>query len=124
MAWPPKVGDPLPRAAEAIGARRKLATYSLDTAHKHGGPKARRFERILGITIRDIDYLEGAIQTGALLVAVSDVRDRLPYGFVCGVRIPVRGLGAKSGRTVMVTTAWILDEPGSVPRLVNALIRD
>jgi hypothetical protein len=124
MPWPPKVGDTLPRAAEATGVRRKLSTYSLDQAHQSGGPKARGFELILGITIRDIGYLEGAIQTGVQLVGISEVRDRLAYGFVCGVRIPVRGLGGKSGRTVMVTTAWMLDEPGAAPRLVNALIRD
>lgn len=106
--WPPKVGDPLPRAAEAIGVRRKLAGYSLNLAHESGGPKARGFELILGITIRDVDYLEGAIQTGALLVAVSAVRDRSPYGFVCEMRVPVRGLGAKSKRMVTVRTAWIL----------------
>ena len=124
MAWPPTIGEPLPRSAEATGVRHKLSTYSLDAAHESGGPKARGFERILGITIRDIGYLEGAIQTGVQLVAVSEVRERLPYGFVCGVRVPVRGLGAMSGRTVMVTTAWMLDEPGAVARLVNALIRD
>jgi hypothetical protein len=124
MPWPPKIGDPLPRAAEATGVRRKLSTYSLDTAHRRGGSKARGFELILGITIRDIGYLEGAIQTGILLAPISDLRDRLPYGVVCGVRIPVRGLGAKSGRTVVVTTAWMLDGSGAIPRLVNALIRD
>lgn len=124
MAWPPEIGKLLPRAAEAVGVRRKLSTYSLDVAHESGGPKARGFEKILGITIRDIDYLEGAIQTGVQLVVVSEVRDRLPHGFVCGVRVPVRGLGAKSDRTGMVTTAWILDGAGAVPRLVNALIRD
>jgi hypothetical protein len=124
MAWPPTIGEPLPRAAEASGVRRKLSAYSLDATHERGGPKARGFELILGITIRDVGYLEGAIQTGVQLVAVGEVRDRLPYGFVCGVRIPVRGLGAKSGHTVMVTTAWMLDEPGAAPRLVNALIRD
>lgn len=104
--------------------RRKLIDYSLDTAHESGGPKARGFKLILGITVRDIDYLVGAIQTGVFLVMVSAVRDRLPYGFVCEVRIPVRGLGAKSGRTVTVTTGWMLDDPGAVPRLVNAYIRD
>jgi hypothetical protein len=78
MAWPPKVGDPLPRAAKAVGARRKLATYSLDMAHESGGPKARGFELILGITVRDIDYLEGAIQTGVLMASVSGVRIRPP----------------------------------------------
>jgi hypothetical protein len=38
---PPSVGELLPRADEAFGLHRKLATYSLDIAHKKGGPKAR-----------------------------------------------------------------------------------
>jgi hypothetical protein len=36
----PAVGELLPRGVEAIGVRRKLETYSLDVAHKYGGPKA------------------------------------------------------------------------------------
>jgi hypothetical protein len=55
---PPAVGELVPRAAEAFGVRYKLATYSLDVDHKDGGPKAKGFKRILGITIKDIGYLE------------------------------------------------------------------
>jgi hypothetical protein len=62
---PPAPGELLPRAAEAFGVRVKLETYSLDIAHKDGGPKAKGFKRILGITIEDIGYLEGAIHTRA-----------------------------------------------------------
>jgi hypothetical protein len=123
MTWPPKIGDPLPRAAVAVGVPRKLATYSLDTAHEFGGPKARGFELILGITIRDIGYLEGAIQTGVLMAPISAVRVREPYGFHCEVRVPVRGLGAKAGRVIEVRTAWELTEPAAVPRLINAYIK-
>ena len=46
--------------------RVNLATYSMDVNHKKGGPKARGFERILGITIEDIDYLEAEILAGVL----------------------------------------------------------
>ncbi len=123
MTWPPKVGDPLPCAAEAVGDRRKLATYSLDKAHEDGGPMARGFERILGITIRDIDYLEGAIQTGILTVAVSGVRDNLPWGINCAVVVPVRGRGEKSGRIADVRTAWLLAGAGAPPCLVTAFPR-
>ncbi len=63
----PVKGELLPRAAEAFGVHVKLATYSLDVSHKKGGPKARGFERILGITIDAIEYLEGAIYTGVTL---------------------------------------------------------
>ncbi len=123
MTWPPKVGEPLPRSAEAIGVRRKLSTYSLDPAHKSGGPKARGFEKILGITIRDIGYLEGAIQTGILMAPLSGVRIRPPYGVHCEVRVPVRGLGAKAGRVIEVRTAWELTDADAAPRLVTAFLR-
>jgi len=123
MAWPPKVGETLPRAAEAIGVRRKLSTYSLDTAHRVGGPKARGFELILGITIRDIGYLEGAIQTGVLVVPVSGMRDGAVGGINCVVNVPVRGRGEKSGRTIEVRTAWQLTGVDAAPRLVTAYVR-
>lgn len=123
MAWPPRVGNLLPRAAEATGVRRKLSTYSLDPAHRVGGPKARGFELILGITVRDVGYLEGAIQTGVLLVAVSAVRDGAVDGINCVVEIPVRGLGEKSGRAVAVRTVWKLSDASAAPRLVSAFLR-
>ena len=78
--WPPQVGQRLPRAAEAFGVRYKLGTYSLNPTNKDGGPKARGFDRILGITLDDNEYLEGAIQTGILIVPVSSVRDNPPWG--------------------------------------------
>jgi predicted naringenin-chalcone synthase len=121
MAWPPKIEEPLPRAAEASGVRRKLSAYSLDAAHESGGPKARGFEKTLGITIRDIGYLEGAILTGILMAPLSGVRIRPPYGVHCEVRVPVRGLGAKAGRVVEVRTAWELAD--AAPRLVTAYVR-
>jgi hypothetical protein len=62
MAWPPKVGQVLPRAENAFGVREKLADYSLNRDHKDGGPKARGFELILGITISDLEHLAQAIE--------------------------------------------------------------
>jgi mannose-6-phosphate isomerase-like protein (cupin superfamily) len=56
MSWPPKVGEMLPQAAQAIGVREKLATYTLDAEHEVAGPKARAFALILGITLKDIDH--------------------------------------------------------------------
>ncbi len=104
--------------------RVKLSTYSLDPAHRVGGDKARAFELVLGITIRDIGYLEGAIQTGVLVVAVSAVRDGVTGGFNCAVEVPVRGRGEKSGRMVEVRTAWELTDAAAAPRLVTAYIKD
>jgi hypothetical protein len=118
----PAVGGSLPRAKEAFGIHEKLETYSLNIAHKYGGAKARGFQRILGITIEDIDYLEGTIQAGALLSPVTEVRANPPWGIKCAVIVPVRGLGEKSSRVVEVTTVWQFDEPHAPPRLVTAFI--
>jgi hypothetical protein len=118
---PPTVGELLPRAAEALGVRYKLETYSLDVTHKYGGPKARGFERILGITIDAIDYLEAQIMARILDTPVSQIRDNPPYGVNYVVNIQVRGIGAEADRVINVRTVWIFDYPGGPPRLVTAI---
>jgi hypothetical protein len=123
VPWPPTIGDPLPRAAEAAGIRRKLVGYSLDLTNEVGGPKARGFEQILGIAIEDIDYLERAIQAGILTAPVGTVRDNSPYGINCVVAVPVRGRGPKSSRVVNVRTIWEISGEGARPRLVSAFPR-
>jgi hypothetical protein len=119
----PAVGELLPRAAEAFGVHEKLAGYSLNVAHEDGRPKARGFERILGITIEAIDYLEVAILDGAQLTPISSVRDNTPWGLKCVVDVPVPGLGEKSDRVVNVRTVWEIASDSAPPRLVNAYLK-
>jgi hypothetical protein len=118
--FPPTVGELLPRAAEAFGVRVKLATYSLDVNHKDGGPKARGFERILGITIEDIDYLEAMILEGARTVAIRAISDNAPHGINCVVDIPIHGLREKRDRVLTVRTVWEIADANTPPRLVSA----
>ncbi len=120
---PPAVGEPLPRGAKAFGVRRKLETYSLDPAHKYGGPKARGFELILGITIDAIDYLEAQILTRVLDTPVSDIRDNPPYGTNYIIDMKIGDIGAKAHRITNVRTVWTFDHPGAPPRLVTAIPR-
>ncbi len=120
---PPVVGDLLPRGAEAFGVRRKLEAYSLDINHDDGGPKARGFERILGITIDAIDYLEAQILARILDTPISEVRDNAPHGVNCVVDMPIAGIGAKADRVATVRTVWIFDRPGAPPRFVTAIPR-
>lgn len=103
--------------------RRKLATYSLDKTHDDGGPKARGFELILGITIQDIDYLEAVLRAGILVTPISAVRMRAPYGVHCEVRVPVRGLGVKRHRTIDALTGWEHAAPRAAPRMTTAYLR-
>lgn len=99
MGWPPQVGDLLPRAKEATGVRHKLATYSLDTTHESGGPKARGFERILGITQESITYLEREILIGVRTHPIRSTREIWPFGVACVVEWPIRGVGHQRRRS-------------------------
>lgn len=119
----PIVGEVLPRATEAIGVRYKLETYSLDLTHKRGGPKARGFERILGITAEAIEYLETQILIRILDTPIREIRDNAPYGIKCTIDIQIPGIGAKADRVATVRTVWAFDRPGAPPRLVNAFLK-
>jgi len=104
--------------------RRKLATYSLAMGHRDGGPKAYRFQKVLGITLADIEHLASEIAAGVLTEPVTRVRPK-PDGTVgCGVLVPVRGVHMHERRVVLVTTGWELRYVGDKPRLVTAFIGD
>jgi hypothetical protein len=110
-------------AEDALGLQEKLADYSLNVEHEDGGPKARGFKLILGITLEDLDYLENSIRIGILTAPVEAVRDNAPHGLNCVVTVAVQGLGVKSSRIVDVRTVWEITGHGAPPRLVNAFPR-
>jgi hypothetical protein len=85
-----------------------------------GGPKARGFGLILGITMADVDYLERALRNGILTAPVGEIRDNAPYGINCMVAVPVQGLREKSKRIVDVRTVWEIAFVEAPPRLVSA----
>jgi hypothetical protein len=120
ISWPPTAGELLPRAAEAFGVREKLQTYSLDRTHESGGPKARDFELILGITIDAIDYLEAQIVARIRDTPIREVRENPPWGINSVVDMSIAGIGAKADRVTSVRTVWTFDQPGAPPRLVSA----
>jgi hypothetical protein len=118
--WQPRPGEPLPRAEAAYGVRDKLAGYSLDPTHEVGGAKAAGFERILGITIDDIDYFEAVVLDGVQVTPVGSVCDNPPHGISCTVDLQVRGLRDKRDRVARVRTVWLLADADAPPRLVTA----
>jgi hypothetical protein len=77
---------------------------------------------MLGVTATDIDYLTRSLLDGVRSATVSAVRDNAPYGFLCDVLVPVRGLRERAGRVVDVVTAWEIRHDGDSPRLVTAYI--
>jgi hypothetical protein len=122
VTWPPTIGQRLPHAAAACGITEKLSAYCLNIDHAVGGPKARGFERILGIGIADVDYLSEMLRAGVLEAAITDVRDNSPFGVLCEVRVAIVGIRGRRDRIVAVTTSWELRHPDDPPRLVTAYI--
>lgn len=124
MAWPPTIGEPLPRAEDAYNVHEKLRDYSLNLAHDVGGNKAVGFLQILGISSADAEYLAAALLDGVRELAVTAVRDNAPFGLNCNVIVPVRGLGQRADRVTNVLTSWELRHEDDRPRLVTAYIDD
>jgi hypothetical protein len=122
--WHPTIGEPLPCPDQVTGVRHKLQTYTLNPEHVAGGPKARGFRMILGITVHDLDYLVEELEKAIRHAPVTAIRDNAPHGLLCEVQIPVRGVRDQRSRCVPVITAWQLANLTAPPRLVSAYIKD
>jgi hypothetical protein len=103
----PRIGEPLPRADEAVIPRAKLFEYALNPDNPKGRHKAMVFKRALAIQQRDWKYLHDAILAVLPDHRVSSVRrpTRVDGMTTFGVIVPIRGL---NGRTLPVLTAWML----------------
>jgi hypothetical protein len=123
MEWPPQVGELLPRADEAVGVRKKLKDYSLAIEHKNGGPKARGFAVMLGITSESVDYLEAEIRKGILHSPITEVTDEGGGSVHCVVEFLLRGLNDYTERRVRLRTVWRFDNQSGCPRLINAFLK-
>lgn len=121
MTWPPRIGEPLPRAEDAYNVREKLADYSLNPEHTRGGEKAEGFAQVLAITAADLEYLAGVLLNGARTIPISAMRTS-EHRVHCQVLVPVRGLGDRSDRVATVVTAWEIRWDGDAPRLITAYI--
>lgn len=113
----------LPHADEVIGVRYKLSSYSLDPGHRFGGPKAKGFALILGITIDAVDYLEEQILLGVLQHPIKSVVSNRPYGLNCIVEFPIQGIGRYSDREANLRTIWELTDRLLPPRMISAFLK-
>lgn len=123
MPWPPAIGDLAPHAERAYGVRRKLLTYSLAHDHERGGDKARAFMLALAIDRSHVDHLEAELLADVRVAPITEVRVNPWGGFLCGVRIPVRGVKVHRERVLHVTTSWSVLEEGMPPRLATAYLK-
>ena len=110
MPWPPRVGEPLPRAAEAWYELPKLKWIL--GAEGHG----REWERVFRMGPVDRELFWRAIAIAALGSPVRDVRDRSPNGIACETR-PRLSLNRRSSLAII---SWHYPHEGAPPRLVTA----
>ncbi len=103
--------------------RHKLATYSLNINHRDGGPKAKGFVMVLGITIESIAHLESKIHRGIRVALIKEVVPSADRGLKCVLEFPVRGAGAHANRRVNLRTIWHFSNALAAPRLVTAFLK-
>jgi hypothetical protein len=106
----PIVGEPLPRAAEAYAAPKKLAWILSEDGH------GREWGRVLRIGEDDTQRFWSAIADAVLDAPIHRVTDKAPYGLVCGVETTF----AIGKRMAKARTSWHYKHVHDAPRLVTA----
>ena len=110
MQWPPKIGDPLPRAAEAWCTRVKLVDWVLGR-----GGHADEWRRVFQVETADAEFVWEAIASAVPerpIVAVRGKGRTVSYGVLVDLMI--------NDRLAPVLTAWHYEDPSAAPRLVTA----
>lgn len=113
VRWPPKIGDPLPRAAEVWYEQVKLEDWIL--AERGHGPD---WQRVFGVGLSDSERVWQVIAAAAQGARIATVRDRGAEGIVCGVEVELT-IGE---RTASVTVSWHYATRQAAPRLVTAYV--
>lgn len=107
----PEIGQPLPRAADAYATGEKWRGWVF-AEHGHG----REWARVFNVGAEDSERIWRAISEAIADARVFTLRDRAPYGVVCGVELEL----TINERTAAVATAWHYAYEDAAPRLVTA----
>jgi hypothetical protein len=110
MGWPPRIGDPLPRATDAWCAQDKLTDWILSE-----GGHGPEWNRIFRVTVDDLDLVWESITEGVLTAAITAIRQP-NTGIGCEVLFELK----VNGRVAFVVTAWHYADANAMPRLVTA----
>ncbi|HYP55569.1 MAG TPA: hypothetical protein VEQ41_04615 [Solirubrobacterales bacterium] len=109
MAWPPKIGEPLPRADEVWYERRKLEWILGADGH---GPE---WKRVFRIGIEDANRVWDRIAQAVPMAPITEIHGKevaVSYGVLIDIAI--------DGRFAPVLTAWHYADEAAAPRLVTA----
>ena len=108
--WPPPVGQPLPRAAEAYTAPEKWDQWILaERGHGH------EWARVFLVSPTHADAIWRAIADAVLDAPISSVRE-LEVGVCCELQT-ILAIGS---RTSIVRSVWHYADADAAPRLVTA----
>lgn len=99
--------------------RDKTVRYMLDPRHQDGGPKARRWEEVLGYRREHFERLREDLRAAAASGKVQACRPARPSGLTWTVDMTLTG---PNGDTATVRSLWHTLAPGAAPRLTSAWV--
>ena len=110
----------IPNGDRAVVAIEKLTEYALNPDHPTGGPKARVFRAVLGITIEHAELLQDALLEAARSSENAFFRQRRNFGDQYEIVFVMEG---PNGNHSEVTSGWQIDTDSDYPRLTSCYIR-
>lgn len=114
VAWPPKIGEPLPRAETAWYQWSKVEDWIL-SPDGHGS----EWDAIFHVRLENWQLAWKVIAEVTAASTIKVVRERPPFGIACGVDVDL----TINERSAPVTLSWHYLDEGSAPRLVTAYPR-
>lgn len=109
MPWPPRIGDPLPRAEYAWYEQRKLEWILGEEGH------GREWAHVFRVEPEDMAQIWRAIADEMPGTAITEVRES-PYGMTCGVEAAL----TINDRRALTLISWHYAVEIAAPRLVTA----
>ncbi len=96
----------LPNAENAIIDKDKIENYCLNLEHPRGKHKARVFISVLGLTVKDSEYLIGRIKTMIIKVdCLKGEQDQYGQRYTADIEIKYES------KKAVVRTSWIIKHP-------------
>jgi hemerythrin-like domain-containing protein len=109
----------LPNYENAFISIDKFTQYCLNTEHPEGKHKAYLFEKVLGITADDAEWLRTEIIENLSQYEAVE-KEETAFGRKFLVEIKIR----KSEKQANILTAWQIDKNSDIPRLITCYLKN
>jgi hemerythrin-like domain-containing protein len=108
----------LPNYERAVLPIEKLTNYCLNAEHPEGKHKAFVFEKVLGLTLADAQWLKAKILDNLAFYGAKEMEEN-EFGRKYMVEMAIE----KEGNKANVRTVWIIEKSDLAPRLVSCYIK-